>query len=81
MENTVGTRIQDIPVNQRPREKLTQYGPGALDNGELLSLFVSTGSRGRSSLDIGRELLRKYGGQGVWLEPSNPLSLRGLNER
>lgn len=65
MEETQGIRIQDIPVNQRPREKLTQYGPGALDNAELLSLFVSTGSRGRSSLDIGRELLRRFGGLGA----------------
>lgn len=65
METVSNTRIQDIPLNQRPREKLAQYGPGSLDNAELLSLFVSTGTKGRSSLDIGRDLLRKYGGLGA----------------
>ncbi len=65
METLGSARIQDIPVNKRPREKLAQYGPGALDNAELLSLFVSTGTKGRSSLDIGRDLLRLYGGLGA----------------
>ena len=63
---TIGiTRIQDIPINERPREKLAQYGPGSLGNAELISLFVSTGTKGRSSIDIGRELLHKFGGLGA----------------
>lgn len=64
METYESIRIQDLPLHERPREKLAQYGPGSLDNSELLSIFVSTGIRGRSSIDIGRELLRKYGGLG-----------------
>ena len=65
MEATTGIRIQDLPIHQRPREKLTQYGPNSLDSAELLSLFVSTGTKGRSSIDIGRDILRKYGGLGA----------------
>jgi DNA repair protein RadC len=62
MEIIGNTRIQDIPLNQRPREKMAQYGASSLNNAELLSLFVATGNRGRSSIDIGRSLLNKYGG-------------------
>ncbi len=65
MEPAGNTRIQDIPIHERPREKLAQYGPGSLDNAELISLFIATGSRGRSSLDIAREILRNYGGLGA----------------
>lgn len=65
MQETRGTRIQDLPLNQRPREKLAQYGPSSLDNAELVSLFLGTGTKGRSSIDIGRELLHKYGGLGA----------------
>lgn len=65
MENTQGLRIQDIPINERPREKLAQYGPGSLGNSELISLFVATGTKGRSSIDIARDLLHKFGGLGA----------------
>src|SRR5690606_18712292 len=54
-------RIQDLPSGERPREKLSRLGPGSLDNAELMALFISTGTKGRSAIAIGRDLLRKYG--------------------
>jgi DNA repair protein RadC len=54
-------RIQDLPEDERPREKLQQYGPGALSDAELLALFFRTGMKGLSAIDIGRLLLKKYG--------------------
>lgn len=60
-----GTRIQDLPNGERPREKLAHLGPSALDNAELMALFISTGTRGRSAIEIGRRLIRKYGSMGA----------------
>jgi DNA repair protein RadC len=54
-----------MPCDQRPREKLAALGPAALDNGELMALFISTGTKGRSAIDIGRDLLKKYGSMGA----------------
>jgi len=54
-------RIQDMPSGERPREKLSRLGPGSLDNAELMALFISTGTKGRSAITIGRELLQKHG--------------------
>lgn len=54
-----------MPSDQRPREKLTQYGPNSLDNAELMALFISTGTRGVSAIEIGRRLLAKYGSIGA----------------
>ncbi len=54
-------RIQDLPSGERPREKLAAQGPEALSNAELMALFISTGTKGRSAIDIGRELLAKHG--------------------
>jgi DNA repair protein RadC len=54
-------RIQDLPSDQRPREKLSRLGPAALDNAELMALFISTGTKGRSAIEIGRDLIMKYG--------------------
>ena len=63
--NTTSTRIQDMPHDQRPREKLAQLGPTSLDNAELMALFISTGTKGRSAIDIGRDLIQKYGSMGA----------------
>lgn len=57
----ISSRIQDMPYGQRPREKLAALGPAALDNAELMALFISTGTKGRSAIEIGRELIAKYG--------------------
>jgi DNA repair protein RadC len=59
------SRIHDMPHDQRPREKLARLGPAALDNAELMALFISTGTKGRSAIDIGRELIGKYGSVGA----------------
>lgn len=55
------SRIQDLPSGRRPREKLAALGAAALDNGELMALFISTGTKGRSAIQIGRDLIAKYG--------------------
>ncbi len=58
-------RINDLPLGERPREKLVSLGPAALSNAELMALFISTGTKGRSAIDIGRDLLMKYGTMGA----------------
>ncbi len=60
-----GSRIQDLPYDQRPREKLSLLGPAALNNAELMALFISTGTKGHSAIDIGRDLITKYGSMGA----------------
>jgi DNA repair protein RadC len=57
-------RICDLPLDDRPREKLARFGAGALDNAELLALFLRTGMKGRSAIQIGRDLLEHYGSIG-----------------
>jgi DNA repair protein RadC len=64
-DDAISARIQDMPYDQRPREKLARLGPAALDNAELMALFISTGTKGRSAIDIGRELLARYGSMGA----------------
>ena len=54
-------RIRDLPEADRPREKLTARGPAALTDAELLAIFFGTGRRGQSAVDLGRELIRRYG--------------------
>jgi DNA repair protein RadC len=55
-------RIQDIPTEDRPRERLLRLGPEALSDAELLGLFINTGVKGRNAVQIGQELLSQNGG-------------------
>jgi DNA repair protein RadC len=50
------------PDPDRPRERLLAAGPRGLADAELLALLLATGRRGRSALDLARELLLRFGG-------------------
>ncbi len=54
--------ILDWPRDERPREKLTARGAGALSDAELLAIFLGSGRRGQTAVDLGRELLGRDGG-------------------
>ena len=49
--------IADMPVDERPRERMARGGARALSDAELVALVIEPGRRGKSSLDIARELL------------------------
>ena len=55
-------RITDWPENERPREKLLAQGPASLSDAELLAIFLRTGTRGKTAVDLARELLGHFGG-------------------
>lgn len=54
-------RMKDIPVNERPYEKLEKYGPETLSNAELLAIVIRTGSMEETSVALAQRLLT-YGG-------------------
>mgnify|MGYP001021963434 CR=1 FL=1 len=54
--------ITDWPANERPREKLLLAGAKSLSDAELLAIFINTGIRGKTALDISRELLISFNG-------------------
>ncbi|WP_328391100.1 JAB domain-containing protein [Nocardia sp. NBC_00416] len=54
--------ITDLPVAQRPRERLRALGPQALSDGELLALLLGQGRRGESALELAFALLTEFGG-------------------
>lgn len=50
-------RLQDLPGEERPRERLARLGASALSSGELLTILLGTGARGLSALELADELL------------------------
>ena len=54
--------IADWPEDQKPREKLLARGSAALTDQELLGIILRTGVRGKSAVDLGRDLIERFGG-------------------
>ncbi|MFT5163523.1 MAG: DNA repair protein RadC [Alteromonadaceae bacterium] len=55
-------QIKDWPSQERPREKLLAKGPSQLSDAELLAIFLRTGTKGVSAVDLARQLLQHFGG-------------------
>ncbi len=53
--------ISEWPDQERPREKLLARGPDALSDAELLAIFLRTGVKGKTAVDLSRELLSEFG--------------------
>jgi DNA repair protein RadC len=54
--------IRDWPAAERPRERLALQGAAALSDAELLAIFLRVGVRGKSAVDLARELLAGFDG-------------------
>lgn len=55
--------ISDWPEGERPRERLLAHGAAALSDAELLAIYLRVGVRGKSAVDLARELLARFDGQ------------------
>jgi DNA repair protein RadC len=53
--------INDWPLAERPREKLLARGAAALSDAELLAIFLRTGIKGMTAVDMARHLLAEFG--------------------
>jgi len=54
-------RLKDQPAGERPRERLVEHGPAALGSAELIAILVRTGLHGTNAVEIGAQLIKKYG--------------------
>jgi DNA repair protein RadC len=50
--------IKDLPIEERPRERLQKYGAQALSDAELLAVLIRTGTRSESALVLAQRILK-----------------------
>lgn len=72
--------IVNRPEYERPREKLLKFGSKSLSNSELLAIFLRTGVKDKSAIQLAAELLENFGGiRGLCTaEIEDLLNIKGL---
>jgi len=71
--------ISDWPATERPRERLLAHGAKALSDAELLAVLLRTGVRGKSAVELARDLLNRFNGLGGLLAAGRDLAgVKGL---
>jgi DNA repair protein RadC len=53
--------LNDLPADERPRERLVKYGVESLSLQELLSLIFGQGVKGESVVNISQKLISNFG--------------------
>ena len=67
-----GFTVQDLPVGERPRERLLELGADKLSAQELLAVLLGRGVAGHSVLVIAQNLLKRFGSLGGIVNASLP---------
>ena len=56
-------KMKEMPLSERPYEKLLLYGAEKLSNAELLGIIIKTGTREESAVTIAQKILKLNNGE------------------
>lgn len=59
--------LREVPIEERPRERMLQQGAGALSHAELLAILLRTGTVAESAIHLASRILSESGGCAVLL--------------
>jgi DNA repair protein RadC len=62
--------LKELPLTERPRERLMRHGPQVLSSMELIAVILGSGTKGKSVLALSQELLSQFGSLSRLLEAS-----------
>jgi DNA repair protein RadC len=57
-----GRAIREVPLTERPRERLAMRGVSGLNTAELIGLVWGSGTQGRSAVDLAADTLARHDG-------------------
>lgn len=84
MESSVNKSltIKEMPVSERPREKMLEIGVENLSNEELLAILLATGTKKKTALEVARDVLNKEDGlKGLaYLQYEDLIEIEGIGQ-
>lgn len=72
--NNKHLRMKDIPFNERPYEKLENFGAERLTDAELLAIIIKTGTKDETAVSLAQRILKSS----EWVEDITEISLQEL---
>ena len=72
-------RLKELPVWEKPREKMLREGVSKLSNAEILAILLRTGSDTRSAMDLAGEILSMDSTGIRFLTEASPEELRRID--
>lgn len=63
-------KVRDLPIEQKPREKLTSLGASSLTLAELVAILLGTGTRKEEVMSMAERILKEYGEKALTSELS-----------
>ncbi|MBH2007987.1 DNA repair protein RadC [Candidatus Saccharibacteria bacterium] len=67
-------RVRDMPIDEKPREKLLKYGLSTLSMAELVAVLWGVGTRKEDVLEMSHRVLKEYGERAILYE-TDPMKL------
>lgn len=67
-------RVRDLPLEDKPREKMLALGPGDLTHAELMAVLLGVGTKKEEVFAMSHRILREYGEKALVSE-KNPKAL------
>lgn len=61
-------KIHDMPLENRPREKLIKQGPETLSLQELMAVILTTGTKSESIMEMSSRIIKEYGEKSILSE-------------
>ncbi|MDD2757810.1 MAG: DNA repair protein RadC [Patescibacteria group bacterium] len=58
-------KLKEVPMVDRPREKLTKYGVNKLSDTELMAILIRTGIKGKNVVELSKQILKIIEKNGV----------------
>lgn len=62
MKHVNGYRIKDLPNNERPIERILEFGAEYLTDSELLAIILNIGGKEESVVDLSKKILIEFNG-------------------
>ena len=73
-------KMNNLPMSERPYEKLITYGEEALSNSELLAIIIKTGTKEKTALDLARQVMNLSSNENNDLRFLQEISINELME-
>ncbi len=67
-------RVRDLPIDEKPREKLQHLGPSSLSVAELVAIVLGVGTRKEEVMTMSRRIISEYGEKAI-IHETDPLRL------